>query len=304
MAFVKRMLSFTFQLAAGTFTGTESNTVTLIGLRASAKIIKAGGQAMGTAELTIYGVPLSIANQLSTLGMQVQLVPKNVVTVGAGDADANGNFVAANMSVVFVGTVYNAYGDYSLRPGSAFRVTAHSGAAESAIVLPPTSYDGTTDVATIMSNLASQMGIGFENNGVKSTLSNPYKYGTGWTQFQSVARDAWINATIDNVGGTETLVIWPKNGTRNGSIPLIAPPPDGNMIGYPTYTASGIRVETLFNKGVAFGGQIKVVSSLTPACNTWAIHGLDHDLESQVEGGKWQTNILAYNPKFPAPLPS
>ena len=89
-------------------------------------------------------------------------------------------------------------------------------------------------------------------------------------------------------------------GSRNGSAPIVSP--QTGMIGYPAYTAYGIMLKTIFNPSIGFGQQIQVQSSLQPACGNWAVYGLDHALDEEMpDNGLWESDILAYNPKFPTP---
>src|SRR6202451_1106886 len=127
MTFVQRTIDVVFTLG-NTVNGNPNNfkeninganTVRLTGLRVSAKITKAGFPQLGHAQLAVYGMTKSIMDQLSTLGVQVQLVPRNTVTVLAGD-------VVNGQSVVFVGTIYQAWGDYSAQPEVPFYVEANT----------------------------------------------------------------------------------------------------------------------------------------------------------------------------------
>jgi hypothetical protein len=294
MALVERLINVTIGLAQGagqptTFSDGGGDTVTLKGLRTSAKIAKAGGPSDCTMDLTIYGMTRSQMNQLSTLGMQINLVPKNSVVVTAGD---NG----ATPATVFVGYILSAYADFQAQPDVAFRIAAHSGLPQSVIPAEASSYKGAGDVVTIMSSLATKMGLSFENSGVTGKLSNPYFSGSLRDQAQACATAANISMIIDN----GKLAIWPKNGSRGGQIPLVSP--DTGMIGYPAYTAYGIMLMSLFNPSIGFGGKIKVQSELPAACGEWSVYGLDHDIESMMPGGKWQSTIMAYNPKYPTPV--
>jgi len=58
---------------------------------------------------------------------------------------------------------------------------------------------------------------------------------------QAVKEEANIE-TFLNDGVPKTLIIWPKGGSRGGSIPLVSR--DTGMIGYPSYTQNGIVVST------------------------------------------------------------
>jgi len=290
MSFVERLIDVTFTLASGTFAESGTNTVKLSGLRVSAKIVKAGGNAMGTAQIDVYGMTLSMMNKLSTLGMKVILVPRNTVTLEAGDSQ-NG------MAVVFQGTITNAYANFDNSPDVSLYVEAHTGLTEATQFIPPTSFQGGVDAALVMSGFAAQMGRAFVNNGVSVQLSNPHYYGSVRDQAKACAEEAGINWSLDD---PLKLEIWPRDGSRGGSVPLISP--DTGMDGYPAYTPNGIMVKTLFNPSIGLGGQINVQSMLTPACGTWTVYMLDHDLDSKVPDGNWFTRVSGINPSFPAPV--
>jgi hypothetical protein len=288
VTFQRRRLDISITLATGTFDG-DNNQSTLKGYRAHASIQHAGGPSDGELDLTVWGMKQSMMDQLSTLGMQINLIPKNAVTVTAGNDDDLG-------SLAFSGYILSAYADMRGQPDVSFRMTAHTGLPQSVIPATATSYRGSADVATIMSSLATQMGLKFENSGVNTKLSNPYYPGSYKSQMRACAEDAGINATIYN----GTLCIWPKNGSRNGQIPLVSS--KTGMEGYPTYTAYGIMLSTIYNPSIGFGQKIKVESTLKPANGEWAVYGLDHDLMSEVPNGRWHSQVLAYNPKYPTPV--
>jgi len=294
MSFKKRLIETTISLApSGSNTQQPQfegggNTVTLSGLRTSCRVNKAGGPSDSTADITIYGMSESKMNQLSTLGVQINLVPKNSIVVQAGDEDG--------LSTVFQGYILSAYADHNASPQVAFRISAQTGLPDATVPTPVTSNQGSGDVAVMMADLAGKMGLYFENNGVTAKLSNPYYPGSPKTQFDAIKRDANIEGTIDN----GKLAIWPKNGSRGGAVPLISP--ETGMIGYPSYTAYGIALRSIFNPSIGFNGKIKVESRLQPACGEWVVYAMDYDLESLVPKGKWEISMMAYNPKYPAPV--
>lgn len=291
MALVERLLTFSIELAAGTFKDTGSSTINLSGRRATAKILKAGTPSLGTAQIQIYGLTLSIANQLSTLGMVFQLIPRNVITVMAGDSEKG-------MAVAFVGTITQAFSSFVGAPDVPFIIQAHTLGAESAIQQTPMSFTGPTDVAGAMSSIAKQMGCVFENNGVNETISSPYLWGSSRSMADQCAASAGVNWFADD----KTLAIWPKAGARGGDVPIIAPPPNGSMKGYPTFTAYGITVQTEYDRTLRFGAQVEVKSSLTPANKTWNIVKLAHDLSTLYPGGEWFSTVDCFDPKFPQPV--
>lgn len=284
MSFVRRLIDTTFTLGEGTFGDTGGNTSKLSGLRTQTKIVKAGGISMGALQMQIWGMPLSMMNKLSTLGMAVQLVRRNTVVVEAGDE-------GSSKTTVFSGTIQNAWFDAQGAPDVMFHIEAQIGLIDAVSVIAPTSYTGNVDVATIMASLASKMGYAFENSGVSVMLSHPYFSGSPRNQAAAAAKAANIEWVIDN----GTLAIWPKGQARGSEIPLISKAT--GMVGYPTYTSKGVMVKTAFNPAIAYGQKIRVESSLgATASGEWIVYGLDYDLDSLLPGGNWFCSISAARP--------
>jgi hypothetical protein len=278
--YVKRAIDVTVQLGQGNFGASGFNTVKLTGLRVHASILKQGAPGFGTADLRIYGMTQSVMNQLSTLGVPTPMTTgrNNLVTIEAGDA-VNG------MAVVFRGTVWRAWQNLDGAPETFFDMSLIASAFDAMAPVPPISFPGSADVATIMSGLALRMGRAFENNGVQVRLSNPYFPGTAVDQVQKCAQAANIEAYDDGI----TLAIWPKSGTRGGAIPLISAA--SGLVGYPTYFDQGMRFRCLYNPSILFGGQIKMQSSLTPACGLWYVTSLVYDLAAQITSGPWFCDV-------------
>jgi hypothetical protein len=283
MTFSQRAIDLTFQLGTGSFGETGSNTVTVSGLRVSAKITKAGGRSMSSAQLRIYGMTRSVMNSLSTLGMVATLQRRNTVTVQAGD-------VGPQMATAFIGTIVNGYIDFQSMPEVAFQVEAYSGVIEAVKPIPPSSFPGTADVALIMQGLARQAGLNFENNGVTTKLTNEYFAGSAREQMLACAEHANIEWLIDN----GTLAIWPKNGKRRTGTAVVSP--QTGLVGYPSYTSKGISLRTLFNSTIRLGDAIEVRSDLKEACGAWNVFNLDHDIEAQVPHGQWFSTMNAARP--------
>lgn len=289
MSLVQRLIDVTFHRPGGGTLG-AGNTVKLSGLRVSAKIVKVGAPAMGQATLVIYGMTLDKMNDLSTLGRRIREIPHDEITVEAGDA-------ASSMTTVFQGTIYNSWPDFDSAPDVGFHVMANSGPVEAVTTVPPTNYSGGVDVVTVLQELATQAGLKFESNGVSVKVESQYLYGPVRNQIRAVAAAAGIGWTIDD----KTLILWPRDGAREGEAVLLSP--KTGLIGYPGFHAYGITLRTIFNKAIQFQKKIVVESDLKRACGTWIVSVLDHDLEALTPGGKWQSSIEAYSPLDPAPLP-
>lgn len=299
MTFVRRRLDITFTLMPTTSASSPNvttnptfaeggNQVTLTNHRATAQIKKAGGLAMTECQFRIYGMSLSLMNQLSTLGRLPLAGRNNAISVSAGDDESG-------MGVVFQGTITNAWADFKGSPEVPFHVVAQSGMAGALAIAPPSSFTGSADVATIMSGLATQMGLAFENNGVTAQLANPYFPGALYAQAQACAEAAGIDMVVE----LGVMAIMPRGRPRGGQVPLITP--QTGMIGYPAFTGNGIAIQTLFNPSITFQGLIKVESELTPANGQWRVYSLMHDLAAETPGGPWFTFLEAEEPRF-API--
>ena len=85
-----------------------------------------------------------------------------------------------------------------------------------------------------------------------------------------------------------------------GRVPVIAAPPNGGMIGFPTYTAYGIMLRNLYDPTIGIGQKVQVKSAVLTT-GEWGIYGISHDLACQIDDGPWESTLYAYNPKLPTP---
>jgi hypothetical protein len=280
MAFTKKRITLTFQLGEGNFGESGYNTVTVSGLRCSATISKFGTLGNNQLQLTVYGLTLSLMNQLSTLGRpSLSQIRRNLVTVTAGDDESG-------MAVVFVGTINDAWADLQGMPDSCLVVSAITGLYEAVKPVPAITFSGTADVATIISGIATKAGLAFQNYGVTAKLSYPYFAGTALTQIERCAQSAGIVCVIDD----GVVAIWPRGGSRGGALPVISP--TTNLVGYPVYTQSGVSLMIQYTPDIIVGGLVKVEgSSITPANGTWYCYSATHNLESEMPDGDWFTDI-------------
>ncbi len=279
MTFSTKYIEVDFDLAQGVFQN-GGNTHTVRGCRVSAQIVKAGGLSLGQASVAIYGLPLSVMNQLGTFGMGLTYTNRNFITVKAGD-DPN------SLAVVFTGTIQTAFMDGQSQPNVPFRVEAFTGLYEAMNPVPPTSEPGSQDAATLLSQMAKAANLNFENNGVDTRISCPYYPGTAVQQIEKCVNDAGIQHIIDN----GTLSIWKPGQARQGAATLVSP--ETGLVDYPQFNSMGIAFRALFQPTFAFGQNLKVQSSITPACGTWTIYRLEYILESQTPNGRWFCDIMA-----------
>jgi hypothetical protein len=283
MSLVKRRIDVTITLGEGQFGETQGPAVTLSGLRVSAAIVAYNGDAQGQLQLRICGMTLDMINQLTTIGPIMPQLKKNTILLQAGDQDGV-------LSTAYQGEIIIAYGDFNQAPQVVFNVVGLAAGINAVKPVTPTSYKGAADVATVISQLCTQMGYAFENNGVNVQLSNPYFSGTALDQLKACARAAHITYTIDR----GVLAIWPQSGSRGGE-PIVISPETG-LVGYPAFSSQGIVFTTLYNPALALGGRVNVTSSLQVASGVWNVFSVAHMLESELPNGKWFTQVQCWRP--------
>lgn len=303
MQIPRRLIEVDVKLAANsqtnqpnTFAESGTDAVTVAGLRVSARIKNSGAPSGASASLDVWGLTPSLMNQLATLGMAFNIVPKNTVTIRAG-------VEGSALTPVFAGTIFASYADYDGAPDVPFHFEANALLADAVVSAKPTSFPGPVQVADAMGNFAKLMGLTLENSGVNVTLPASYYAGNVRDQMRKMAEDAAINAEVIN--GT-ILAIWPKGGARTTpTVPTIARPPAGQMIGYPAYTNQGIIVRNVFDPQITMGGKFKIQTTIKPVADvgTWAVNKLDLALDSIVPHGQWMMTIHAYNPSQGRPIP-
>jgi hypothetical protein len=276
-------LRFVITLATGKFGSSQNNQITLptpgskLGFRAVADIDKAGGMMMGTLRAQIYGVSQSHMNAITTLQWNANAFLKNTVQVFAIDGTQE--------TLVFSGNIVNAWGNYQAMPDVFLMIQAQAAYGSQIQAVNPTSYNGQIDVATAMSQLATQMGLTFENNGVNVQLSNQYLPNTLLEQAKTLAAAAGIWMYVDN----GVLAIVPANQPRVKPIPIISA--QTGMKGYPTFDGVGVNFDIEFNPAVIFGGSVQVVSDIPQASGIWIVTNVAHKLESEKPDGLWFSTI-------------
>jgi hypothetical protein len=288
MAFSTRVLSFVIQLGQGSYGESGFNTVTVPpGLWATALIRKKGSPSYNEADIEIAGLPDSIMNQLSRVGLQPAAVRNNMISVLAG----NDSF---QLSTAFSGLIREAWQDFNDDGEAIMKFNAYTAMLHSVKPVPPLSYTGSTSAATIMGSLATTMGYSLENNGVNVQLSSPYFPGSARGQAIACAQQGGFYVYFENDNGV--MAITPANKPRSSTpTPVLSPYP-GTLIGYPKYVGPGkIRLDCEYNEQLRFLGSVVVKNSIIKGANgSWQIIGLSHDLSTRPDG-PWFSHITGNN---------
>lgn len=289
MTFKRRVISVSVTLGTGSF-GDQGNTVTVTGLRVQAQIDKVIGPGMSTINMRIHGMTPDQMNQISALNQGAEQMKRNIVTVQAGD---HGDVLAT----VFQGQILVGQQNLNSMPETSMLIVGAAGQIAAVQSQAPISYPNGASAAIIMANLAQQAGMQFENNGVQVQLPKSYFIGSPREQMRACAEMGQFNWMIDDGGNAQgasnTLSIWPKDGSRNGQVPIISA--ETGMIGYPDYSTSlnGLTISTLFNPFIRVGGLVEIRSGLQVANGTFRTFDISHTLESETPGGQWMTRFGA-----------
>lgn len=279
MQYAKRKIDITFNLGTETFGEGKGSDVTLTGHRVSLSLSLAGGASQSTAQFRIFGLPLTMMNQLTRIGPITGEYRVNNVLIAAGDD-------GGAMSVVHSGTIYTAYANFNAAPEVVFEVISRAGLVEAIRPVSARSYKGATDAADVMSDLAASMNVAFERNGVSVILQNPYFPGTAWEQVKACAAAAGIDFTLDR----GVLAIWTRGSSRDANAPVRVAA-DTGMVGYPAFNSQGIVVRSLFNPDIVLGRKIEVDTELTVAKGRWNVYSVFHTLEAETPNGQWFTDM-------------
>lgn len=279
--YAKRKIDVTFNYGRGQYGEERGEDVTLSGLRVSASIVALTGAIQAEAHVRIFGMPLAMINQLTGTGPGALEIRSNSLMITAGDE-------GGAMSTAYRGNILRAFGSFRNAPEVAFEVLGLGAGFDAIKPVAPRSYKGTVDAADVMADLAKQMGLAFENNGVSVMLSNAYFSGTAWEQVKACGEAAQIYYTV-SLG---KLAIWPRTGYRAGA-PIKVSPATG-MVGYPDFSSQGLVLTTLYNPDMELGRQVDVTSDITVACGVWNVYSVVHTLESETPNGQWFTQVNCY----------
>lgn len=282
----KKQLRFVFTLAIGEFSA-GGNVLTIEGLRATVNLDNAGGAVLGTLRASIYGMTASDMNAVTTTKWDPSFA-KNTVEVYAIDG--------AQETLVFQGNIVNAWGVYAGMPEVYLLLEAQNNYLGQITSPDPSRATHTSDttIAAVMQQIATNLGMTFENNGVTGTVrSGQTLSGSYVDQARTMAQTYNFSVFFDPT--SNTLAITPPNVSRQTQIvPLVSA--KTGLISYPLFNGYGVQFDTLFNPAITFGGSIQVQSAIPKANGMWMVVQITHTLESRTPGGQWKSTINAVYP--------
>ena len=244
MSFIKRSLSITLEYATGTDPAAAKTKLTLTGPRLIVGISLAGGPSYGQADIRLYGLSIDHINQVAKFQQAGIALRNNSVTV---EATVGGGQPA----LVFIGMIMNAWVDMNGQPEVFVHISAISTTFQGYTAVSSRSYPGPADAAVILQDIAASASMGFENHGVSVILPKSHFSGTPKDQIQAVVDAANISFSIE----INTLIIWPKNKSRDGGVTKTTPVISSatGMVGYPSFSGSAVSVMMIYNPNIKLG---------------------------------------------------
>lgn len=280
-SFTKKAIEVRIKLSAGSFSA-GGDTKVIRGLPVQATIEKLAAPDINKATIKVWGMKLEDMARLTTLAFQPLEAERNIVEILAGDEDAQ------SLSSVFAGEITLAFANFSTAPEVSFDITAMTGAYPMQMAIPPTSAAGSVPVADVISRLAQSIGYSFQNEGVMASLFNPVLSGSPIEQIRQAARQAGVQAVIDD----SAVILLAKDKPRKGAAVLLSK--DTGLIGYPSFNNVGIVCSAIYDPAFQMGGQIKVESIVPKATGSWMITKLTHTLSAYIpQGGDWKSDMEA-----------
>jgi hypothetical protein len=283
-SFFKRKLKIILTLQKGSFKGGEGNAYSISDLAMSVRVDKLGPPDFGKASATIWGLPLEIMEQLSTLNMHPLFVRRNYINIYAGD-DTQG------FNQIYAGTITKASGDFNSAPDVRFNIESQIGFFGAVTAQGDNVVNGTQSASTFIERQVKLAGFTFKNEDVSGTVKNAVFTGSPIEQARQCAKQIGAELVLDD---DKAILI--KNGaSRKGNAVLLKA--DTGLLGYPTMSQNGIDLKCIFNPNLRFAGIIKL-ETIVPKCSgQWRIVKLSHTLDSNLpNGGKWESAITAYYP--------
>lgn len=274
-----KQLRITFILAGTNqkFPGTNSNTLILEGLRASARVESVARQST-TADVRIYGMLPADMAALTVAWANPPVVLDHIVIVEANSG--------SGWTLIFKGTLIEAQPEYRGAPAVFFHASARTGYFQQIQAAEPTSYKGNVTILQVATDLAKQMGFSLADGGAVGTLSNPYLEGTLYDQ---LARACDATKT-DFYFIDDTILIAPAGKPRKDQ-PAVALNVDTGLIGYPVYERAGLNVAAVFNPAFLCGTPIDLTSVVPSATGRWYPYMASHALESVTPKGQWMSQL-------------
>jgi hypothetical protein len=243
-----------------------------------------GGNQFGNAKVAIYGVPLDAMNKIARLWLEV-LSPTNTDTLTIDVWDGS-NFVPFFAGVITWSAI-NAGG----APQVALEIEANSAMIAMNTVASPYAQDEPVALQDALQQILEPTGLVVEFSDSVPVLDIQRAHLIGTPMDQAAALMNYFPELTWYIN-LQRFLVRPVNGPL-GSDPVPINKTNG-MIGYPTYSTSGVQLATIFNPRIRPGLALDIQTMFDFVNRTkWVAAVLQHNIEPNMPGGQWMTAIAA-----------
>lgn len=243
-----------------------------------------GGNQFGNAKVSIYGVPLDTMNKIARLWLEV-LSPTNTDTL-AIDVWDGANYVPF-FSGVITWSAINASG----APQIALEIEANAAMFAMNTIAPPYAQDTPIALRDALQQILAPTDLVVDFADSVAALQVQKAHLTGTPMDQAIALMNYFPELTWYIN-LQRFLVRPANGPL-GSEPIKVNKTTG-MIGYPTYSTSGITLETIFDPRIRPGLALDIQTEFDFVNRTkWVASVMQHSIEPNKPGGNWMTQIAA-----------
>lgn len=243
-----------------------------------------GGNQFGNAKVAIYGVPLDAMNKIARLWLEV-LSPSNTDTLTVDVWDGS-NFVP-----FFAGVITWSAINAGAAPQVALEIEANSAMIAMNTVASPYAQDEPVALQNALQQILDTTGlvVDFADSVPALEIQRAHVVGTPMDQAAALMNYFPELTWYINL---QRFLVRPVNGPL-GSDPVPINKTNG-MIGYPTYSTSGVQLATIFNPRIRPGLALDIQTMFDFVNRTkWVAAVLQHNIEPNMPGGQWMTAIAA-----------
>lgn len=283
-ALKKRTIEVELKLNGSTFSG-GGTAKSYSGAAIDCRIRKRGLPSLNECEVDIANIKQADIETITTTSALNLELQRNEITVKAGN-------LGEQLSVVFQGEIFLAYGTYE-SADLGVHIEAMTGVFPKLKSDPPFTHEGRYSGTKLIQQYTEEMNYTFENNGFKDVqLTDMVVNGSPLDKIIQVAEHMKAQVICDDY---KIILSPPEKGI--GDAINVAPPPKGNMLGYPFFSANGVNFNNLWSPKFRQGGYINITETMVPrAKGLWKIILLNHHLQCHGAGDAWQTYIEGIYP--------
>lgn len=247
--------------------------------------VSQGGGLFGNAKVQIFGVALDAMNKIARLWLEV-LSPSNSDTM---DIDV---WDGANFVPFFKGVITWSAVNASGAPNVALEIEANDSMLGMNTVAPPYAQDTPIALQDALTAILEPTGFQVELAESVPALQIEKVYFLG-TPMEQANRLMNYFPELTHYTNLQRFIVRPVNGPLGGD-PLPVNKGAG-MIGYPTYSSSGVTLATLFDARLRLGLALDIQTTSFEFINRtkWVCSVLQHNIQPNWPGGQWVTQIAA-----------